>query len=412
MLQNNYRTNKDRTQLYSPISQLPVSGSSNVRLESDSSGIERPNCTISVCLVISSLGCGGAERVASYLINHLAQRSYHTSLVTLDSDAAPPFYSIESNVRIVRLNLYSKSQNKVVGLFANCRRIVRLRRALGSLKPSVIISFIEKTNVLALIAMLGRNVPLIACERTDPAHYKIAYPWSELRNMFYRRAFKVIVQTTSALEFFPRAIRERAEVVPNPVFPARVSHDHLLRVPESIHFVSLGRLSHEKGYDLLLTAFRTLVVRQPKCMLTIWGEGPCRRALEELRENYGLTQHVRFPGQTPDSFSALRTADIFVSSSRFEGFPNALCEAMACGVAVIAVDCPSGPRHIVRHGIDGILVPPNEVAALAAALESLAVDPGLRQRLGQRGTEITRRFNAERIFSTWENLIYKAAAAI
>ena len=111
------------------------------------------------------------------------------------------------------------------------------------------------------------------------------------------------------------------------------------------------------------------------------------------------------PGLIVNVQAALQQADLFVLPSRFEGFPNALCEAMACGVASIATDCPSGPRQIIRHQVDGILVPNEDVDALALTMDRLMSDPILRQRLGKRSVEVVERFSVQKIVGLWEILL-------
>jgi glycosyltransferase involved in cell wall biosynthesis len=161
----------------------------------------------------------------------------------------------------------------------------------------------------------------------------------------------------------------------------------------------------QKGFDLLIDAFSRISGRYPEWTMVIYGEGPEQGALEAMVRSKSLAHRIFMPGHARDPFSAFANGALFALPSRFEGFPNALCEAMACGLPVVATDCPSGPAHIIRHGVDGFLVPVDDPDALADRLSQLMANPALRKDFGIRARQGIERFSLPRVAEMWNGEI-------
>jgi glycosyltransferase involved in cell wall biosynthesis len=362
-------------------------------------------------LVISSLLGGGAERVLTILANGWANRGTQVTIVTLDDGV--PFHPLDARVSLRPLSVAGVSNNLPSAIRNNLRRVRRLRRAIVESRPDAVVSFADVTNVLTLLATRGLRIPVAVSERSDPAVCPIGTIFGFLRRLLYPGASAVIVQSEEARSFFSLAIRERAEVIPNPVLRVETARP-AAREPTTHRktVISLGRLSREKGFDLLIDAFFLVASEFPDWSLEIWGEGPERSNLEGRVAEKGLEGQVRLAGQTRSPDEKLSRADLFVLSSRFEGFPNGLCEAMACGLPVLAANCPSGPRQIVRDGVDGLLVEPGDPAALADGMRRLIEDPELRRRLAARAPEVADRFALDSVLDLWEAALGRAASRL
>jgi glycosyltransferase involved in cell wall biosynthesis len=274
-------------------------------------------------------------------------------------------------------------------------------------KAELVISFGEKTNVLVLAACWALRQRVVVCERTDPRHHSIGQSWSWLRRRVYPRCDALVVQT-EAVRSWARGLLSRRPiyVIPNAAPPPREFGEHagsLARLGRCI--VGLGRLSPEKGFDLLISAFSRIADKYPEWQLRIWGDGAARSALEQLVKTSSLEKRVELPGWTSAPEAALAHADVFVLPSRYEGFPNALLEAMAQGKACVSFDCESGPREIIRDGVDGILVRTIHAEDLAAALTRVLSDTKLRRQLGENARHVAARYSPERFFQLWDLVV-------
>lgn len=355
-------------------------------------------------LVISSLQAGGAERVMTNMANYWAAHGREVTLLSMDAADAKPFYPLDPAVRLIGLGLLRPSTNIAAAVLNTATRVRHLRRALQRSRPDAIVSFIDQVNVLTLIASRGMAAPVIVSERSDPAHWPVNAWWSWLRLRTYPWADAVVVPTPDAGRFFENP-RVRTAVVPNVVKPARMCARAFDASASPLWITAVGRLGPEKGYDLLIAAFARIAARHPAWHLRLVGGGPLEDDLRRQVRALGLEARVHFTGRVANVYPLLGESDLFALPSRIEGFPNALGEAMAAGLPVVAFDCPSGPRALIRHGIDGLLVPPQDVEALAGALDRLIEHPDERAALAARAPEVTDRFSEEAIMNRWNALL-------
>lgn len=369
-----------------------------------------------ITLIISSLKAGGAERVISNMASWWAERGQIVTLITFSTNESD-FYRLDRRVERVAVNLESDSNSIFGAVLGNIHRILVLRKAIRDSKPDVVISFVEKMNVLVLAAARRLGASVIISERTVPSAYNIGKVWSKSRRMMYPYARWVVVQSEEVRKWVERNIplcAQKTVIIPNPVrsedlmigeVPKRQLHDIIGKGDFCRVAVAMGRLCHEKGFDLLLRAFSEVSITYDNWRLVIIGEGEELGKLVRLAAELEITSKVFFTGRLDNPAMLLRQADMFILSSRFEGFPNALLEAMACGLPVISFSCPGGVREIVRDGVDGILVFPEDWHKLSVAIKRLMGDDTLRSGLSMRATEVIERFSMTNVMSKWDNLL-------
>jgi len=362
-------------------------------------------------LVIPSLAMGGAERVMSRMANHWASQGCCVTLITWDA-VDRDSYALSSNVERVGLDLFHNARGLLSAVWHNARRVRALRGAVKRSRPDLVISFLDTMNVTTLLACVGTGIPVIVTERTDPRRHRIGVVWNRLRRLSYPWCAALVVQTPEVQRFFaPPLPPEAVFVIPNAVFGAEPG-----RPPAGIDGRSIvlgaGRLSDEKGFDLLIDAFAAVADDHPNWRLVILGDGPQHRDLATHIGRWGLEDRIELRGWVTVPADWYAAADVFVLPSRYEGFPNALLEAMACGKAVIATDCGPAISNIIRNGENGLIVPAEDAAELARGLRSLLTDSELRSRLGNAARAVNQRFAAEDYFREWEAVIESVVAEV
>ena len=359
-----------------------------------------------VTFVIPSMTSGGAERALAMIANSWAERGDSVTLLTFDDGATPPFYPLSDRIHHVALKLLKKSEGGWDSIQQNFRRINILRAAIKNSSPDVVISFLLRANVRVLLATIGVKIPIIVSERNDPWLAKPGKVWKRLAKITYPWAAKITVHTKRSAQFFPVSLQRKICVIPN----ALLVEAKPKPPTNGQQIIAIGRLEEQKAFDVLLQAFALIREEFPEAKLTIWGEGSQRKQLESLRASLHLQDRVMMPGVTKNILSELSNSDLFVQSSSWEGFGNALCEAMSIGLPAISTDC-SGPQEIIRNGVDGILVPVGNVEALAEAMKQVLGNHSLRAELGKRALEIGERFSLQRMLQQWQVTVDEARAS-
>ena len=357
-----------------------------------------------ITLVAADLDAGGTERVLSMMANHWVANGRCVRLLTLSSTSSD-FYVLDPRVDRVGLDLIGLSSGVRTAITANATRLKALRRAMLAGEPDCIFSFGDTANCLALLANLGTGIKLTVSERNDPRRLPIGASWAIIRRLLYPRAHAVVVQTNRVVPWARRFVpASRVRVIPNFVRASRLRASLSSRPSAARQMVALGRLEDQKGFDILIRAFARCAPGHPDWRLVIAGEGSRRRELEAQVAEADVADRVRLPGRVRDTESLLAASDLFILSSRYEGFPNALLEAMAVGLPTIAFDCDSGPAEIIRTGMDGVLVPAGNDDGLALEMNRLMGDDSERIRLGLEAEAVTQRFSLTRIMQLWESL--------
>ncbi len=359
-------------------------------------------------LVISSMNTGGAERVLSILANSWVDMGRTVTLITTHDDGSVPFYFIDSRVKLKPILMSDISGG---GHWANIKRTFALRRIIKDESPTIVVSFLNYTNILVLFACLGLDIPVVISERLDPRVHRLAFSWNTLRRFVYPKAAILVNQTEAAAQWFRGWMGNKVRIISNPVMTPEFNDGPTEYDLSNLSLIAMGRLHHQKGFDTLLKAMRNVHDSMPDLRLTILGEGPMRKSLECYRNELGLEDIVQFPGRVKRPQDILKQAELFVLSSVTEGFPNVLCEAMAVGLPVVSTNCPSGPNEIIEDGKSGVLVPVGDSEAMAEAILSLMSDYHFRRKMGENARDVIRRFSLVEVLKDWEIILQEVQGA-
>lgn len=352
---------------------------------------------------------GGVERMIVTIMNEMVRRGHDVALFTWDPVDAVAFYSIDPSIDWYRLNMGDPSQK--AGFSARIKRAPQVRKLVLEFSPDVIVCFQGGPFKALLAYTLGLGIPIVAAERTSPSLYEFVGRGMRAKrreHFLFRFASKITVQFDRYRTAYPQTLQSLIVETPNPVAQA-----NLQAAPEQANekgrytLLSVGRLSFQKNYEVLLKAFERIAHDFPDWDLLVLGEGEDREKLQTLIEGSDvLLGRVNIPGAVSDVSKYYAHAHLFCLPSRWEGFPNALAEALAHGLPSVGFAECDGVADLVAPGRTGLTAEGNNNAeTLSLVLAELMADPSKRIKMGETARASMQKYRPEKCFDRWEEVL-------
>lgn len=323
-----------------------------------------------VMFSIGSLYGGGAERVVSVWATQLCEAGYDVSILLYGR--AENEYAVDDRVKTLCVtDKYEDFKN-----IPFAKRILRIREIIKAESPHSIISFLQRNQIMVMFACTGLKVNRIETVRISPWE---AYKNSPIQRFLWKECFRTckyaIIQTAEQAEYFKGRARDKCVVISNPLNASYMVEPDLDRKGQVKRFLAAGRIDKQKNYEMMIRAFIDAHKYYSEIMLSIYGSVGDKKYKEELdtiiRDN-DATSYIFFCGRCSDMKKAYDEHDAFLMTSDFEGMPNSLAEAMACGLVCMSTSCRTGPRDMIRDQDNGFLVDVGEVEAASHTIQFIS----------------------------------------
>lgn len=350
-----------------------------------------------IVLFIHDFSKGGAERVMANIAKVLVEAGVKVTLVTQYKNKEE--YALPEGLeRIYSEITPEETPGSRIGNFI--ARYKKLRRIFKELNPDLVLTFIGKNNLMSIAATLFTQIPVVVSVRGEPKseYYNKAMRLSA--QLLFPFADGIVFQTEGARDYFSKAAARKSVILKNPLNPSFMKPRY--EETRDGRIVSVGRLVDNKNHKMMMLAFAGIAKEFPDTKLVFYGEGNCRKELEELAEKLDLADRVELPGVTNKVADQIYTASAFLLASGHEGMPNALIEAMCMGIPSISTDCPcGGPRELIRHGENGFLVPVGDIKAMENCLRTLFSDELLQEQISIQSAEMMKEFEPQKVNKEW-----------
>lgn len=345
--------------------------------------------------LVDKVSFGGGERILKMLIDEFYKLGHTISIYSWNND----WFSFNN------VNGYSVFilHDSPIGLRKKFLAYKELKDIMLVTRPDCLIIFSLGLAEIGVWAAKHTGIPVVLSERVDPRYLPKSRIHRFLRLLVYRACNGIVFQTIEVQNYYSKTIQKRGIVIPNPIMDDKLPTVNVRNSKKEI--VAVGRLSHEKNYELLITAFSELNLSEYK--LRIFGEGPLFCKLSRMIEAFGMQDRIFLEGQVDRVVDQIKNSDIFVLSSKYEGMPNVLIEAMSMGLACVSTDFSSGgARALIVHGENGMIVPTNNIEAMKNVILELVNDATLKQKMKINALKIRKTNSKERILPLWIDFIY------
>lgn len=346
---------------------------------------------------------GGLERMSSLIMNAMASKGHEVHFLTLDEKNAKNYYSFDPSITWHKLDIGNHKQKASWPL--RFKRHVKMRTIIKTIQPDIIVAF-QDGNFFSMIASsIGLGIPTLLSERISPQHFDYTKKgkWKNLRYQTYRAAHKILIQCESYKPLYPKYLRDKLITISNPVIPAKRCAKPEGKDTKRKILLCAGRLCYQKNQDILIEAFKELAPEHPDWDLVLAGDGEHETRLKDLAAEH---KQIIFKGAVKDIAALYASAHLFCLPSRWEGFPNALSEALAHGLPSVGYAQCGGVRDLIHHGENGLLADGAlEKAPLKNALGTLMQNDTARAAMGQNAIQSVQQYKPDEIFALWDKTL-------
>ncbi|MDD4689305.1 MAG: glycosyltransferase [Eubacteriales bacterium] len=352
-----------------------------------------------ILFVLPRMGGGGAERVVSLIANSLSKNN---SIHIFTLVGGESFYQLNEEVIYDSVNITVNRKNKLTTLWSEAtslyKSFVQIRNYIKKEKFDIVISFLVETDILVgLCKLFGLKFKHVCSERNDPT--KRSGLQLKIITAIYKRATLFVCQSKMVASFYKEVPTEIKRVISNPVQPENLPQRNVVN-PNRI--VAVGRLSTQKNFRMLINSFSNTANEFSEATLDIYGEGPQRETLQAQIDLLNLTGRITLCGARKDLQQCIADAQLFVMSSDYEGFPNALLEAIAIGIPVISTDFPTGIAKELIGKENGLVVPVDDEKSMTDGIRYMLSHKELLSDMGNANYQMAKRFYTENIIKMWE----------